>query len=201
MIANFQRQFMTPAEYLAWESEQPIRHEYIDGEVYAMAGGTLPHNDIALNVYNVLRNPLKAKGCRINVADVKVMLSQKGPYFYPDMVVSCDERDLRSRDAIYFPKLIVEVLSPSTAGFDYGDKFRYYRRLSSLQEYVLIDAEKISIDCYRLSSIGKWELTSYPDDLVNAANPDFFELTSINFQGSLSLIYEDVELSQVKDFI
>ena len=201
MIANFQRQFMTPTEYLAWEAEQPIRYEYIDGEVYAMAGGTLPHNDIALNVYNVLRNPLKAKGCRINVADVKVMLSQKGPYFYPDVVVSCDERDRRSRDAIYFPKLIIEVLSPSTSGFDYGDKFRYYRRLPSLQEYVLIDAEKIGIDCYRLSSNGKWELTSYPDDLASAANPDFFELTSINFQCALSLIYEDVELSQVKDFM
>jgi len=197
MIANLERQFMTPAEYLAWEAEQQIRHEYIDGEVYAIAGGTLPHNDIALNVYSVLRNYVKARGCRINVADVKVILSEKGPYFYPDVVVSCNEQDRRSRDAIYAPTLIIEVLSPSTSGFDYGDKFRYYRRLSSLQEYVLIDAEKIGVDRYLKGSNDKWVLTSYPDDMANEANPDILELTSIDFQYPLSLLYEDVELLPV----
>ena len=197
MIANLKNDFLTPEEYLVWEAKQEFRHEYIDGEVYAMAGGTIAHNDIALNAYNALRSHLKAMGCLINVADVKVQDRNAKKYFYPDVVVSCNESDRGSRDVISFPKLIIEVLSPSTAGFDRGDKFKYYRRFPSLLEYVLIDAEKINIDVYRRGNAGKWELTSYPEDLLESDNPDLFELTSINFQCSLALIYEDVELSPI----
>ena len=166
-----------------------------------MAGGTIAHNDIALNAYNALRSHLKAMGCRINVADVKVQDRNAKKYFYPDVVVSCNESDRGSRDVISFPKLIIEVLSPSTEGFDRGDKFKYYRRFPSLLEYVLIDADKISIDVYRRGDAGKWELTSYPEDLLESDNPDLFELTSIDFQCSLALIYEDVELSAVAENI
>ncbi|MCI3281429.1 Uma2 family endonuclease [Synechococcus sp. PCC 6717] len=195
MIANPQASGLTPDEYLAWEREQPIKHEYMDGEVYAMTGGTLPHNDITLNLYSQLRPHLRKRGCRINVADVTVQVSQRGPYFYPDVVVSCDERDRRATEAIQYPKLIVEVLSPSTAGFDRGDKFRFYRRISTLQEYVLIDAEKVGIDCYRKTSGGKWELTAYPDDVADEENP-ILELVSLDFQCPLALVYEEVELPE-----
>ncbi|ATS18563.1 hypothetical protein BRW62_07120 [Parathermosynechococcus lividus PCC 6715] len=195
MIANPQASGLTPDEYLAWEREQPIKHEYMDGEVYAMTGGTLTHNDITLNLYSQLRPHLRKRGCRINVADVKVQVSQRGPYFYPDVVVSCDERDRRATEAIQYPKLIVEVLSPSTAGFDRGDKFRFYRRISTLQEYVLIDAEKVGIDCYRKTSGGKWELTAYPDDVADEENP-ILELVSLDFQCPLALVYEEVELPE-----
>lgn len=123
MIAQVQPAFMTGSEYLDWEAKQPIKHEYIQGEVYATTGGTLPHNDIALNFYSLVRSHIRAKGCRINVADAKVWLSGSGPYLYPDVVVSCDERDRRATDAISYPKLIVEVLSPSTAAFDRGDNY------------------------------------------------------------------------------
>jgi Uma2 family endonuclease len=191
MIANPQARGLTPDEYLAWEREQPIRHEYIDGEVYAMTGGTLPHNAIALNLYSQLRPHLRERGCRGHVADVKVRVSQKGPYFYPDVVVTCDERDRRAVEAIQYPKLIVEVLSPSTAGFDRGDKFKFYRRIPTLEEYVLIDSEKIGIDCYRKSSGGKWELTAYPEDAG-----DILELVSLNFQCPLALVYEEVEFPE-----
>jgi Uma2 family endonuclease len=193
MIANAQRQPMSLAEYLAWESEQPIKHEYINGEVYAMTGGTLPHNDIALNLYSQLRPHLRERGCRGNIADVKVRVSAAGPYFYPDLVVSCDERDRRATEAIQYPKLIIEVLSPSTAGFDRGDKFKFYRRIPTLQEYVLIDAEKVGVDCYRKTSTGKWELTAYPEDAADGENP-ILELVSLDFQCPLALVYEEVEL-------
>jgi Uma2 family endonuclease len=195
MIVNVQRQPMSPAEYLAWEAEQPLKHEYIDGEVYAMTGGTLPHNDIALNLYSQLRPHLRERGCRGNVADVQVCISAAGPYFYPDIVVSCDERDRQSTEAIHYPKLIIEVLSPSTAGFDRGDKFKFYRRISTLQEYVLIDAEKVGVDCYRKTSTGKWELTAYPDDAADVENP-ILELTSLDFQCPLEWVYEEVELTR-----
>ncbi len=145
MIANVERQPLSPAEYLAWEAEQPNKHEYINGKVYAMAGGTLPHNDIAVNLTSALRETLRGTGCKVQMADAKVRISASGPYFYPDMVVSCDERDRRATDAISYPMLIVEVLSPSTAGFDRGDKFKFYRRISTLREYVLIDVEKVGV--------------------------------------------------------
>jgi Uma2 family endonuclease len=195
MIAQTQPQFMTAAEYLAWEAEQTLRHEFINGKVYAMTGGTLPHNDIALNLYSQVRSHLRGKGCRANVADVKVRVRATGPYFYPDLVVSCDDRDRQATDAIAYPKLIVEVLSPSTAGFDRGDKFKFYRRLTTLQEYVLIDAEKVGVDCYRKTSMGKWELTAYPDDAADLENP-VLELVSLDFQCPLALVYEEVVFSQ-----
>ncbi len=191
MIAKLQARGLTPDEYLAWEREQPIRHEYIDGEVYAMTGGTLPHNAIAVNLISILRGRLRGTQCRVYAADAKVRISAQGPYFYPDVVVTCDERDRRATEAISYPKLIVEVLSPSTAGFDRGDKFKFYRRIPTLEEYVLIDSEKVGIDCYRKSSGSKWELTAYPEE-----GGDILELVSLNFQCPLALVYEEVEFPE-----
>jgi Uma2 family endonuclease len=202
MIAQVQPPFpsqsMTVAEYLAWETEQPVKYEYINGQAYAMAGGTLPHNDIAVNLTSMLRAFLRGTGCKVRMADAKVRVSTAGPYFYPDVVVSCDDRDQRAIEAICYPKCIVEVLSPSTAGFDRGDKFRYYRRIPTLEEYLLIDAEKVGIDCYRKTIAGKWELTAYPDDAADPNQP-ILELISLNFACPLSLVYEEVELSQAID--
>ncbi len=195
MIANPQARGCTPDEYLAWEREQPIRHEYIDGEVYAMTGGTLPHNDIAVNLTTILRTTLRGTGCKVRMSDAKVRVSAQGPYFYPDVVVSCDERDRRATEAISYPKLIVEVLSPTTAGFERGDKFKFYRCIPTLEEYVLIDSEKVGIDCYRKSSGGKWELTAYPEDAEDKENP-ILELVSLQFQCPLALVYEEVEFPE-----
>jgi Uma2 family endonuclease len=203
MIAQVQHSFMSPEAYLEWEANQAVRHEYINGEVYAMAGGTLPHNDIAVNVTSALRVFLRGKGCKVRMSDAKVRVSAVGPYFYPDVVVSCDDRDRRAMDAIRYPKLIIEVLSPSTASFDRGDKFRFYRQIPSLEEYVLVDAEKISVDCYRKNVAGKWELTAYPEDATDQDQP-VLELTSVDFSCPLALVYEDVELMQAEsgeDFI
>ncbi len=196
MIAQVQHiPLMTVAEYLAWEAEQPFKHEYINGDVYAMAGGTLPHNDIAVNLTSVLRNSLRGTGCKVRMSDAKVKVAANGPYFYPDVVVSCDESDRRATDAISYPKLIIEVLSPSTAAFDRGDKFRFYRRIPTLQEYVLIDAEKVGVDCYRKTSEGKWELTAYPEE---ESGEESLELVSLDFHCPLALIYEEVEFSQLR---
>lgn len=195
MIANLQHQSMSPAEYLAWEAEQPLKYEYIEGEVYAMTGGTLPDNDIAVNLTSALRGALRGTGCKVRMSDAKVKVSDRGPFFYPDIVVSCDDRDRVAMDAISHPVLIIEILSPSTSGFDRGDKFKFYRRIPTLQEYVLIDSEKIAIDCDRKGSSGRWELTAYPEDATDPENP-VLELESINFSCSLGLVYEEVELSK-----
>ncbi|WP_414618917.1 Uma2 family endonuclease [Calothrix sp. CCY 0018] len=121
-IPNYQ--YMTPQEYLDWEEKQPLKYEYIDGEVFAMTGGTLAHNDVALNLASALKNHVRGKGCKVQMADAKLGVSENGPYHYPDVMVSCNEKDKRATKVIYHPCLIVEVLSPSTEGIDRGKKFQ-----------------------------------------------------------------------------
>ncbi|KAF3884224.1 MULTISPECIES: Uma2 family endonuclease [Nostocales] len=193
MIAQLQHSLMTPQEYLEWEEQQPIKYEYIKGEVFAMTGGTIPHNDIALNLASALKNHLRGKGCKVQMADAKVGISLQGPFHYPDVMVSCDPQDIRAREVIYHPCLIVEVLSPSTEAFDRGKKFRHYRRIDTLKEYVLIESDKMNVECYRLNDKGKWELTSYSleETTTNETELEVF-LTSVDFHCPISLLYEDV---------
>ena len=186
MVANPERQYMTPQEYLEWEERQDIKYEYVNGEVYAMTGGTLPHTTIALNLASALKSHLRGSSCRVNMADAKVGVSEKGSFHYPDVMVSCDERDRQAIKFLLYPCLIVEVLSPSTEGYNRGSKFYQYRRIQTLKEYVLIDAEKISVECFRLNEKGIWELHPYEEgDEVN--------LTSVDFHFPISLVYEDIQ--------
>ncbi len=193
MIAQAQLPLMTPQEYLEWEEQQPIKYEYIDGEVLAMTGGTLPHNSIALNLASALKTHLRGKGCKVFIADAKVGVSTNGPFHYPDVMVTCDNRDQTARNVVYHPCLIVEVLSPGTEGFDRGKKFKHYRRIDTLKEYVIIDGEKMNVECYRLNEKGKWELTPYsPDEVSDNGTELEIELTGIDFRCPISLLYEDV---------
>ena len=127
------------------------------------------------------------------MADAKVGISEKGPFHYPDIMVTCDGRDLSARQIVYHPCLIIEVLSPGTAHFDQGRKFRNYRRIDTLKEYVLIEAETMNVDSYRPNDKGKWELTSYSTEepTINQTDQNVY-FTSVNFQCLLSSIYEDV---------
>jgi Uma2 family endonuclease len=185
MVVNFEKSYMSPLEYLEWEEQQDIKYEYINGEVFAMTGGTIPHNDIAFNLASGLRNHLKGSKCRVNIADAKVGVSDTGPFTYPDVVVSCHPKDKKAIKFIQFPSLIVEVLSPSTEAYDRGGKFQLYRRIQTLQEYVLISADKIGLDCFRLNDRGLWELHPFVEG-------DDVHLVSVDFTFPLSLVYEDV---------
>ncbi|MBD2775318.1 Uma2 family endonuclease [Iningainema tapete] len=185
MIANPQFRKMTVEEYLDWEPQQDCRYEYVNGEVFAMTGGTIPHNDIALNLYRTLYPHLRSQGCRINVADVKVQLSTNSPYYYPDVIVSCDRRDLNARKFIQYPKLIVEVLSPSTEAKDRGEKFSFYRTIPTLQEYILIESEKISVEYYRRGEGRMWLYYPYTAG-------DTITIESIEFTCAIDLLYEGV---------
>ena len=187
---------MTPQEYLEWEEKQPDKYEYIAGDVYAMTGGTIPHNDIALNLAAAFKNHLRGKGCKVQIADAKVGISTNGPFHYPDVMVSCNSQDQKAKKVIYHPCLIVEVISPGTEAFDRGRKFQNYRQIDDLQEYVLIETDKVGIEFYRLNEKNKWELTSYylQEEMDNQAEL-LVEFTSINFSCPISLIYEDVVFS------
>ncbi|MCC5639663.1 Uma2 family endonuclease [Nostoc sp. CHAB 5844] len=186
MVAISQQpQKMTIEEYLVWEPQQELRYEYVNGEVFAMTGGTIPHNDIALNFYTALRPHLRARGCRINVLDVKVQFDSKNIYYYPDVVVSCDPQDLNARKFIQNPKIIAEVLSPSTSSRDRGEKFTNYLTIPSLQEYLLIDSEKISVERYSRGEERMWLYYPYTEG-------DMITLPSIEFELAIALLYEGV---------
>jgi len=189
-IPNFE--YMTPEEYLEWEEQQPLKYEYINGEVVAMTGGTLPHNDVALNLASALKNHVRGKGCKVQMADAKLGVSENGPYHYPDVMVSCDERDKRATKVIRHPCLIVEILSPSTEGIDRGKKFQNYRQISTLKEYVLISAEQMIVECFRLNDKGLWELQTYNQG-------DEIDLTSVDFKFPIELLYEDVVFENLEE--
>ncbi|MGD1699352.1 Uma2 family endonuclease [Dapis sp. BLCC M229] len=177
---------LTPQEYLEWEIQQPLRYEYFNGEVFAMAGGTLPHADIALNLASLLREPLRGR-CKVRNSDAKVGITDEGPFTYPDLSISCDERDRTARQFIRYPCVIIEVLSPSTEAYDRGGKFALYRRLSTLQEYVLVSSETKTVEIFRRDAVGEWRFIPYSEG-------DTIELMSLGITLSLNAIYEDVVL-------
>ncbi|BDA67671.1 hypothetical protein CAL7716_018370 [Calothrix sp. PCC 7716] len=180
-----QPQKMTVEEYLEWEIQQDVRYEYVNGEVFAMTGGTIPHNDIALNFYRALYPHLRSRGCRVNVSDVKVQVSPKSPYYYPDVIVSCDPIDLNARKFIQKPKLIAEVLSPGTSAKDRGEKFINFLKMPSLQEYILIDSEQIFVERYCRGEGRMWLYYPYTAG-------DRVTLSSIELEFPIELLYEGV---------
>ncbi len=188
MSATLQYPRLTPQEYLDWEPLQDIRYEYIDGAVYAMTGGTLPHSEIAVNFTTLLKNHLRGKGCRVLGSDAKVGITENGPFLYADVSMSCDHRDRTALKFARYPSLIAEVLSPSTEAYDRGGKFAQYRRLGSVKEYVLISSEDISVDIFRLNEKGKWELTPYTWG-------DEIHLTSIDLRFPIEQLYENITLT------
>jgi Uma2 family endonuclease len=187
MIAISDKSHMTLQEYLEWEVQQDCKYEYVNGEVYAMTGGTIPHSAIAVNLLAVLRPHVRKRSCQVLSSDAKVAISKNGPGFYPDLQITCDPRDRSAIDAIHYPCIIVEILSPSTESYDRGGKFAQYRRLESLREYVLISSDSINVEIFRLNERHKWELTPY-------VAGETIQLTSIDFECPIELLYEDVEL-------
>lgn len=189
MIATAELHRLTPEEYFEWEAQQELRYEYFDGEVFAMTGGSLPHGRIGLNVSSLLKSHVRGKGCIALNSDCKVGISEQGSFTYPDASVSYDERDRTVEDFIRFPCLIVEVLSPSTEAYDRGGKFAFYRRLESLQEYVLVGSETRTVEVFRRDHQGAWIFLPYGEG-------DEIELTSVGLTIPMAAIYEDVILAQ-----
>ena len=176
---------MTIEEYLEWEPQQEIRYEYFNSEIFAMTGGTIPHNDITLNFYTALRSHLRPRGCKVNVSDVKVQVTPQSPYYYPDVIVTCDAEDLNARKFIKNPKIIAEVLSPGTSPKDRGEKFTHYLSMPSLQEYILIDSEKISVERYCRGEGRMWLYYPY-------VTGDIVTLSSIEFDFPIEILYEGI---------
>lgn len=185
MIANPSYNYISPEEYLELEETSSIKHEYRQGQVYAMAGASNTHVIISGNVFAMLRNYLRVKGCQAYISDTKAHIEKMDIYYYPDVIVSCDSRDKAFNNFLRYPCLIIEVLSPTTEAFDRGDKFADYRNLTTLQEYVLVSQNKINVDVFRRNLEGQWVLYSYGKE-------ENLHLASVDFQCSINDVYEDV---------
>ncbi len=174
-------------EYLELEERSGTRHEFVDGFMFAMAGGTTQHNQISNNIN--IRAALAARGssCRVYIADVKVR-TPDGTGFYPDVFVICDEDDEDSQDnrVKRRPCFIVEVLSASTEAFDRGEKFLQYLQIPSLQAYVLVSQDRKLIEVYRRMPYETWRYEKIQETGT-------LELPCINLTMTLEDIYEDVE--------
>ena len=158
-------------EYLESEKTAEFKHEYLQGEIWAMAGASDNHVTIAGNLLVLLKQKLKGTPCRSYISDMKVKVELANAFFYPDVFVSCDQRDKEQNFYKEHPLFITEILSPSTEAYDRGDKFKYYQQLPSLQEYWLIDAQKMSVDCFTRTDDNVWTLHSYssPHEQANIA--------------------------------
>lgn len=181
---------LTPSEYFAWEEQQLCRHEYINGEVYAMSGGTQNHSRIALKVAALLDSHLSNGNCRVFNSDCRVNLLGTNDYTYPDASVSCDPRDKTTIQYITYPSLIVEVLSESTEAYDRGNKFFRYRQNPQLQDYVLVNSREIAIDLYHKCSDGRWEI-------INYRAGDEVGLQSVDLRFPIEQVYRGIDFSDI----
>ncbi len=172
-------------DYLAGEAVSPIRHEYVAGEVFAMAGATEEHATIAGNLFALLRAHVRGGPCRVYIADMKLRLETANAFYYPDVFVTCDPADAAEPLAKHRPRVICEVLSESSEAYDRGGKFAAYRMIESLSEYLLIDSRRRAVEVFRRQPDG-WLLAPVPPD-------GRLELASIAFDCAVDALYEDVE--------
>jgi Uma2 family endonuclease len=185
MVATPEYNYISLEEYLQAEEHSPIKHEYRNGYIYAMAGASNNHVLITVNLITLLRNRLRGSGCLIYSSDTKSHIEDLNIYYYPDVMVSCDQRDRSFDSFLRYPCLIIEVLSPTTEAFDRGDKFADYRHLGALQEYVLVSQNRMNIDVFRCNAEGQFVLYSYGEK-------DTVDFASVDFKCAVTDIYEDV---------
>jgi Uma2 family endonuclease len=162
MVAYGKKHF-TIAEYLEMEEAAGEKSEYYQGEIFAMSGALLPHNIIAVNTLVSLHSKLKGKGCRPFGSDMRVHIEKNTLFTYPDISVVCGKPETLNNDNFNLlnPIVLIEVLSNSTKSYDRGDKFKLYRDISTLKEYILIDSKNVGIECWRINTRGYWQLEEY----------------------------------------
>jgi Uma2 family endonuclease len=180
------RPTMTYAEYFAFEDKSVERHEFLNGEVFAMSGGTIAHAGLIAGVVLALGNALRERPCRLFSSDLRIRIRATGLTTYPDVSVACGTVEVDAEDphAIVNPVLIVEVLSDSTEAYDRGEKAAHYRHLPSLREYVLVSQHRPHIEVYRRNEAGRWELYEH-------GSGQQVELASVGATIAVDNVYRD----------
>jgi Uma2 family endonuclease len=172
-IVAYGKKHFTIAEYLERENAAVEKSEYFQGEIFAMSGALLPHNVIAVNTLVSLHSKLKGKGCRPFGSDMRVHIEENTLFTYPDISVVCGKPATLNNDNFNLlnPVVLIEVLSDSTKSYDRGDKFKLYRDIPTLREYILIDSKSVGIECWRINRNGYWELEEYKtmDEVLSIA--------------------------------
>ncbi|NEZ63076.1 Uma2 family endonuclease [Leptolyngbyaceae cyanobacterium CCMR0082] len=183
--------YFTPEEYLEIERVSPIKHEYLQGQIVAMAGATKAHVIITGNLSALLVNHLRGTDYISYAVDMKVRLPELNLFYYPDLAVTCDDRDrVSDEDFILHPKLIIEVLSDSTEAFDRGDKFSDYKSVAELEEYVLVHQKQVLVERFQRKSDNLWLPQVYRVG-------EQVEFESIEFRCAIADLYENLnQLSQ-----
>ena len=180
-------------EYLRLEAQSPVRHEYVNGEMFAMTGGTLRHNTIALNLATALRTHLRDTPCKAFINDVRVRVAKTSAYYYPDLLVACaqdtEPLDL-SAMTVENPILVIEVLSTTTAATDRREKLLAYRTIPSLAEYVLISQDEAHLEIHRRRGDIGWDKIEYSGD-------ETVELASVELKIGTREIYEGVPMQSL----
>jgi Uma2 family endonuclease len=179
---------MTESEYLAFDHASEVKHEYINGEVFAMTGASWEHNMICSLTIAALVNQLRGKPCQVSPSDLRLKVTETGLYTYPDISVICGDPIFAGNefDTIVNPTVIIEILSKTTEAYDRGEKFQHYRTLETLQDYVLISQDKPRIEGYSRQQNKKWTFTDAIG--LDAA----FEIPSIGCILKLAEVYERV---------
>ena len=174
----------TLAEFLAWEAHEIERHEFFRGEVFAMVGGTARHNRVIMNLGSLIAAHLDGTGCQAFTESMKVQIAEG--ILYPDLVVTCGKADAGDEQIVTDPKLVIEVLSPSTKGYDQRDKFILYRSLPSLTEYALIDPSERRVEVFTLVDAGAWRL-------VDQTQASELSPSSIGLKLPMQAVFKGVE--------
>jgi Uma2 family endonuclease len=182
------------ADYLEGEKFSQIKHEYLDGEVYAMAGTSKNHNRVIKNILRKLENHLNGSECEPFIVDIKVRVEKMNRFYYPDLVVVCGEDNEDEYYAVK-PKMIIEVLSPSTSLTDRREKMFAYKEIESLREYVMIEQNRMYAEIYRRREDegNLWDWIEFETD-------EEIELASVDFKMPMTEIYAGVELQEQKDW-
>jgi Uma2 family endonuclease len=179
---------LTPEEYFAWEEKQLEKHEYIDGQTYAMSGNSVNHSRIAVRLITIFSNHLDSSSCETGNSDIRINIVGTSNYTYPDASVTCDDRDKTTTQYITYPCLIVEVLSASTETYDRSGKFRLYRQNPVLQDYLLVSSTRIEVDLYHKNDAGEWIILNYSEG-------DVIELKSISLSLPIEQVYRGLVLT------
>ena len=188
MQAALKRNVISVEDYLAGEEASRIKHEYVDGAVFAMAGATPEHNEIAINITSAIKTHLRGKPCRVFISDVKLRIEIEGEetFYYPDVMVGCDSRD-KHHLYLRYPKLLVEVASESTERLDRREKRLAYQTVATLEEYLIVSQERPEGTIYRKSN--QWQ----PEDFKGLS--ETLDLHSIALRLPLPVIYEGVSIA------
>ncbi len=182
-----EKRVISEAEYLATEAASPVKREYVNGEVVAMAGASPVHNAIASNLHIALGARLRGKPCRPYGSDLRIHVPDTGLYTYPDLSVVCGQMEFHPEDAMVVvnPRLLFEVLSPGTEAYDRGAKFGHYRHLASLAEYTLISQDIERVEHYVRAEGGAWILREY-------GLGDAVPLAALDIEITVDELYEGV---------